>query len=85
MAISISEPNDLDPWGHQGGPAFPANAGSLRYKGMSLRDWFAGQALAGMLAASVHESADWQVFAEGAYAAADAMLAERDVAAKDER
>lgn len=43
----VSAPND-------GGPAFPVQ-GSPKYgdrNGMSLRDWFAGQALAGILAAA---------------------------------
>lgn len=48
---------------------------------MTLRDWFAGQALAGQLANSaarcdgVSEAAD--LFAKDSYALADAMLAER--------
>ena len=68
---------------NDGGPAFPhpAWAGSL---GMSLRDWFAGQALAGMLAgfskgerdggpARFHESN-----CDTAYQIADAMLRARE-------
>ena len=39
--------------------------------GMTLRDWFAGQALAGVNAATEQEAARF------AYAVADAMLAER--------
>lgn len=50
--------------------------------GMSLRDWFAGQALAGI---SAHPTGPHKMMGEGArqaharwaYAAADAMLAER--------
>jgi len=74
---------------NNGGPAFPApvcNApimssgsvsGGLPYmaqSGMSLRDWFAGQALA-----SIAERDDWfpNVIAARAYAVADAMLVER--------
>jgi len=47
------------------------------HSGMTLRDWFAGQALAGM------NAADWQWddgkldMAKAAYAQADAMLLER--------
>lgn len=44
--------------------------------GMSLRDWFAGQALAGMMAdSSLRHGHD--AFAEGAYQMADAMIAAR--------
>lgn len=46
----------IDAWEGQGGPAFPvtvqtATAGEERitFKGMSLRDWFAGQALASLV------------------------------------
>jgi hypothetical protein len=89
-----------------GGPAFPQNndyidhpthgrihrvhAGDDVQPGMSLRDWFAGQALSGMLAHSTRYKpregapANWhQAIAEEAYELADAMLAERArVAAK---
>lgn len=65
-----------------GGPAFPHDNQELgdRHRvaqpGMTLRDWFAGQALAGMLA-------DSEVIGEpistarAAYQIADAMLMER--------
>jgi len=44
---------------------------------MSLRDWFAGQALAGLL---VNQGAKfWDGDARNAYAAADAMIKEREV------
>jgi hypothetical protein len=57
-----------------GGPAFPtAYAAS---DGMKLRDWFAGQALAGLTAR--HEQyASIEEVASLAYAVADAMLAAR--------
>ena len=69
---------------NDGGPAFsraanwtpktaPEDGHDRGEAGMSLRDWFAGQALAGM--PDVCESVD--VIAEQAYAMADAMLAER--------
>lgn len=63
-----------------GGPAFPSRflpePGIFTYPGMSLRDWFAGQALQG---------ARWEDgtimypvrAAQYAYQLADAMLAER--------
>ena len=44
--------------------------------GMSLRDWFAGQALANPKICG--DGSAWEVDARAAYAAADAMLAERD-------
>lgn len=54
-----------------------------QHTGMSLRDWFAGQALAGMSAG--HDSnGPWawtpDVAAASAYAVADAMLAAREPA-----
>lgn len=61
---------------NDGGPAFPWG-GEVR-GGMTLRDWFVGQALAGFLASkahstSFHPSED----AEYVYAIADAMLKAR--------
>lgn len=68
-----------------GGAAFPCaaewGAGEAPFvqEGMSLRDWFAGQALAGIagpagdsFSLSPQDSADW------AYQYADAMLAARE-------
>lgn len=88
----MSTPND-------GGPAFPrmSHTDCYNYRhpandGMSLRDWFAGQALAGMcvglvgelkfagrfeISAYAHGPCN-TVIAERAYSAADAMLAERN-------
>ena len=64
---------------HNGGPAYPTVAGQTVYSnGMSLRDYFAGQALAGWLASF---SSDDAVKSEGcarlAYELADAMLQAR--------
>lgn len=73
-----------------GGPAFP----SVLYKqtptenwssdGMSLRDWFAGQALAGFCAkfpgADIDASYIVQVSVGSAYKVADAMIAARKAA-----
>jgi hypothetical protein len=76
-----------------GGQAFPFSApvefGALPLYGMSLRDWFAGQALAGMslpddrtYSQGDHERHTPQYYANlcaiAAYRLADAMLAERD-------
>lgn len=66
---------------NDGGPAFPGSipstSGEWSYSqmGMSLRDWFAGQAIAGAFAT---QSRDADV-AEWAYNIADAMLAAREV------
>lgn len=67
-----------------GGPAFSStkmtNFGKeqIHHAGMTLRDWFAGQALAGMLAnSSVIGNQDAELIA-ACYRAADALLAERD-------
>ena len=64
-----------------GGPAFPTvfievEWGSS-YGGMTLRDYFAGQALAGMLANSSARGA-WATYAEHSYAQADAMISARE-------
>jgi len=67
---------------NDGGAAFPLyvpetpNAELIR-QGMSLRDWFAGQALAGILAGG--KASSFKMFASDAYTAADAMLAAREV------
>jgi len=47
--------------------------------GMTLRDWFAGQALAGLSARS--GSTSWERMAEDCYRQADAMLEAKKVAA----
>lgn len=69
---------------NNGGPAFPAQdwqAKGNHHPGMSLRDWFAGQALAGFAAnpGLITPAGDFQRsnFA-AAYKFADAMLAERN-------
>jgi len=74
---------------NNGGPAFPFEHGhspdacNVRENGMSLRDYFAGQALIGLLAMQSGRSPKdtltvtdltWQ-----AYTTADAMLAAREV------
>lgn len=56
-----------------GGPAFPPDLGS-QFKGMTLRDYFASQALAGICAYGCRKFED---AASDAYGFADAMLAER--------
>lgn len=65
-----------------GGPAFPVPA-NQEYSGMTLRDWFAGMAMQGLLAANAqcHDAVTDKnvdaVIAREAYLSADAMLAER--------
>ena len=67
-----------------GGPAFPcpSDVNPDGYQsGMCLRDWFAGQALAGLLAfplAGGVRLGPLAQFAVSAYMFADAMLAERE-------
>jgi hypothetical protein len=49
------------------------------HAGMSLRDWFAGQALAGILASyPPNEKIDVSIVAMWSYDLADAMIAERE-------
>lgn len=71
---------------HDGGPAFPTTyIPNLRITrdGMSLRDWFAGQALPYCLQEGVNFGqggqgrADFNYVATNAYALADIMLEER--------
>jgi hypothetical protein len=66
-----------------GGPAFPL-PGELglgltpkEMRGMTLRDYFAAKAMQGMLSASNPILTKIADIAEGAYAMADVMLAER--------
>ena len=81
---------------NNGGPAFPfynekqvfdtISEFHLEYlgsDGMSLRDWFAGEALQGELACQNAESGEWPEghesgLAKRCYKIADAMLEERD-------
>lgn len=88
---------------NDGGAAFPMPAGASAYDGrpqyshgnapgMSLRDYFAGQALQGMLASGCQEAVEQVWIATGrsaagglataAYGFADAMLAARKAGAQ---
>ena len=58
----------------KGGSAFPNGY----HHGMTLRDYFAGQVLAGFLANVDNEEHPFRVLAEMAYLQADAMIAERN-------
>lgn len=64
-------------------PLPPQHSGYALHAGMTLRDWFAGQALAGLLAFSpdgcdVDGQIDPPYAADVAYTYADAMLAVRN-------
>ncbi len=63
---------------YDGGYAFPTDPRfPVELYGMTLRDWFAGQALAGMLAAESQHltfKGNWPDAAEQAYQIADAMV-----------
>lgn len=64
-----------------GGQAFPRAEGpeSWGHDGMTLRDWFAGQALAGLLGAgSDNRAKAEEQFAHQSYTLADAMLKQRE-------
>lgn len=63
-----------------GGPAFPHDMTQFDrdMAGMNLRDWFAGQALAGMSANPSLTMHNFEKFARWSYDQADAMLAERE-------
>ena len=61
---------------NDGGPAFPRHAYD-GHDGMTLRDWFAGQALAGLLAK--YGTGGAALLAKDCYEHADAMLRAREV------
>jgi hypothetical protein len=71
---------------NDGGPAFPKSIDGTR--GMSLRDWFAGNIIQGMFAnpSLLKEDGTLRAFRETnfsvAFQAADAMLAARNEGAK---
>ena len=72
---------------HDGGPAYPIKGRGafdlemVQSEGMSLRDWFAGQALhKGVVNGEWDTSIQWR--AKCAYEIADAMLAARSEAAQ---
>ena len=67
----MSKPDD-------GGAAFPQSMSAEGpFGGISMRDWFAGQALAGISAANQYAPQAPNMAAAEAYMLADAMLAER--------
>jgi hypothetical protein len=67
---------------NHGGSAFPY--GGNHHTGMTLRDWFAGQAIHGLLhQAHVFEIREDGWIAKRAYETAGAMLAEREKGGDD--
>ena len=71
-----------------GRPAFPVRwedmAHSNSHHGMTLRDWFAGQALAGIIAnEGMFDQAIMLLNSEACYKQADAMLAARKGGSND--
>jgi len=66
-----------------GGAAFPDLRNEIYGTGerasyMSLRDWFAGQALAGWISDGVSYGCDMEYIAKACYEQADAMIAARE-------
>ena len=59
-------------------PAFPTVMIGEIEGGMTLRDYFATKAMAGLLSRTDYEGNSYQDVAEMAYLAADAMMIERD-------
>jgi hypothetical protein len=60
-----------------GGPAFPSTHPHGRKDCVSLRDWFAGMAMQGLLACPVQPQSGPDMYVRDAYTLADAMLKER--------
>ncbi len=63
-----------------GGPAYPSNEyaeGSFNC-GMTVRDYFAGQALIGIISHPQGHGGRWELAAQDAYICADAMIKERN-------
>ena len=67
---------------NNGGSAFPLylpqDEGDIHH-GMSLRDWFAGQAVAGLLAQPADPEYGLRYFARSAYLMADEMIKVREI------
>ena len=79
-AFLTKERNDMQTNQNDGGQAFPMghhrDGNSADHGGMTLRDWFAGQALIGI--AMLETSRTFDEDAANAYKYADAMLKARD-------
>ena len=72
---------------YDGGPAFARSAaehghgGHYEQDGMSLRDWFAGQALVGILSTYSDDLVAWEKVSHRAFGIADAMITARKAGA----
>jgi len=64
-------------------PAFPRDHRYDGHNGLTMRDWFAGQALSSGLVRMIEHEAGWLTEASVAYVIADAMLAARQQPAPD--
>lgn len=65
-----------------GGQAFPVDTGTAFFAGMTLRDYFAGQALVGLIrmppeARGLNQEAYSIIIARASYSYANAMITER--------
>jgi hypothetical protein len=58
--------------------SYHPDGNSADHFGMTLRDWFAGQALAGLVFHNDYGARSDDEIANGAYAYADAMIAARE-------
>lgn len=75
--MKLTTENTEDTEMDDGGPAFPSQPWDKNFQpGMSLRDWFAGQALTGLMALQFVKASN-EEFAKISYKTADAMLFER--------
>ena len=62
---------------NDGGPAFPETS-DVRWNGMTLRDYFAGQVIAGLASSDRFMDTTNEHTAKIAYDQADAMIAQRE-------
>lgn len=84
MADSKNEPPVFREMSKDNPPAFPRSYVADGHNGMSLRDWFAGQALVGLCQADMSEeefTVGPDLLARTAYRMADAMIAARKAGA----
>jgi len=70
---------------NRGGPVFPQPQtygewadGSPWFEGLGLRDYFAAEAMKGLLHDASYGDGQWEFEAKAAYKIADAMLREKD-------